>query len=161
MTSELLLRDATVTYLDGRLARQEIAPHTRRNYAEAFRIFLDFVGRHKRVATIEHRCIERWIESMSGLARTTVRMRVNTLRPFFRWAIQNGHTRRDPMRDIRAPRLPRTVPLALHAEQVTAALQGCRDDRARLAILLMAQEGLRRAEVAKLSVGTSTPSSAS
>lgn len=73
----------------------------------------------------------------------------STLRVFYRWGIEAGHTKTSPadmLRTIRVPAaMPRPTPAAVSANAFAAAT-----DRDRLILSLAAYAGLRRAEIASL-----------
>ena len=152
----LTVQGAALQYLDQRIARREIAPTTRRAYWESLSSFVAFVGYDKAIRNVDQRCVDGWIREQDKLSRSTLRFRLVALRGFFRWAVRNKLIGRDPVAEIRLPRLPRSVPRGLRTAQVTAAI-AISDDRGRLVLLLMVQEGLRRSEVARLSLGDIDP----
>lgn len=101
---------------------------------------------------VTERQIVRWLE-INQLAPATVRNRLSTVRGFYKWAIINGHARKDPTLAIDPPREPRRRPRGLKADQVAAILDACPDVRAVLIVILMAQQGLRCIEIARLQLG--------
>lgn len=138
-------------YVRGRVRRGEIRPLTARNV----RMVLNQFAAVNPVACsqLTKRHVERWLDSVEHLAQSTRRNRLTVVRTFCGWLVEEEMVRRDPCRQVRPLREPRRVPRALAAEQVAAILQACPDTRARLAVLLMCQEGMRRGEVARLEVG--------
>lgn len=101
------------------------------------------------IANVRVHHIERWIASLD-VAPTSLRTRLSCVRTFLRWCQARGWIDRDPTVGIRGPRV-RTAPARnLSRSEVQAALACAPDARARLILLLMVQEGLRRAEVARL-----------
>lgn len=97
--------------------------------------------------------IQRWQDSIEHLAQSTKRNRLTVVRAFCRWLHDEGHCPRDAGRGIKPLKEPRRVPRALDAEAVARILAACPDTRARVAVVLMVQLGLRRGEVARLEVG--------
>jgi site-specific recombinase XerD len=75
----------------------------------------------------------------------------------FKWAVIEGHLRKDPTLSLRAPKLPRQLPRGIRTDQVAAVLEQCRDNRERLIVLLMFREGLRAIEVANLDLADIDP----
>lgn len=96
--------------------------------------------------------VEHWLRT-AKLAPSTMRTRLSQLRCFSGWAVEHGYMRKDPTLGVRGPRQPRRLPRGLKLAEVQAVLAHASDDRARLIVLLMVQEGLRRKEVAGLSLG--------
>ena len=105
------------------------------------------------VSRLSKRHVLRWMESIEHLAQSTRRNRLTVVRTFCGWLVEEGAVKSNPCRQIRALREPRRIPRALDHEQVALILEACPDTRARLAVVLMVQEGLRRGEVARLQVG--------
>lgn len=68
---------------------------------------------------------------------------------FYTWGIRAGHTKRNPIADIKPPRMTRGVPRPTPDRVFIAALDRA-DDAERLMLLLAAYGGLRRAEIAAL-----------
>lgn len=96
--------------------------------------------------------VEHWMKA-AKLAPSTMRTRLSQLRCFSRWAVEHGHMRTDPTNGVKGPRQPRRLPRGLRLAEVQAILTHAADPRARLIVLLMVQEGLRRKEVAGLALG--------
>lgn len=82
-----------------------------------------------------------------------IRTRLSQLRCFCAWGVEHRYLRVDPTLGVRGPRQPRRLPRGLKLAEVRATLAKAPDARARLVLLLMFQEGLRRREVAGLSLG--------
>ena len=146
------MKTLTHRYVLERRRRGELGPHTWRVHDSVLRRFAVTVGT-KPPRKLSRRDIDRYLETVGHLAPATRRNRVSIVRGFCRWLADNGHVSSDPMHGLRPPRPPRSVPRALSREQVTAALGAAGDQRSRLVIVLMVQQGLRRAEVAGLQVG--------
>jgi len=75
---------------------------------------------------------------------------------FLRWAVSCGLVDKDPMRTIRTI-LPQTLPKAPPSDEVVKLLGTCGRDwlgiRNRTLISVLADSGLRRAEVVRLRIG--------
>ena len=108
---------------------------------------------HCPVDRLSERHVRRWLEDCEHLAQSTRRNRLAVVRTFTRWLADEGLCPRDPCRKIKGLREPKRVPRALTHEQVDKILAACPDTRARVAVVLMVQLGLRRGEVAALEVG--------
>ena len=94
-----------------------------------------------------------------GYARRTVRLRVDSLRAFFRYAEACGWCRHGLARALRAPRIyaQEALPAGPSWEDVKRLLAAAQDDqpgniRARAVLLLLAVYGLRAGEVVGLSI---------
>ena len=138
-------------YVRGRVRQGEIVVLTARNH----RTVLVQFGRSAKceVEQLSDRHVRRWLEDFDYLAASTRRNRLATVRTFCRWLHEEGHCPRNACRRVKGLREPRRVPRALTSDAVTAVLDACPDRRARLAVILMVQLGLRRGEVARLQVG--------
>ncbi len=152
MTAPMTVGVATLRYVQARRDRQQIRPRTARSFRLTLGLFAAEVGRDRLLSSVSGRTLERWVEGMGQrqLAPRTIRLRITTIKGFFRWAILEGHIRKDPTLRLQQPKLPRCLPRGLAGDQVAAVLEQCRDDRERLIVLLMRREGLRAIEVANL-----------
>lgn len=141
-----------VRYLAERHARGELSVTSARTYREAlWLLVISLGGSAVPVARLTRRRIERWLEA--DVSPATRRNRLSICRGFCLWLVREGHLRRDPTVGIASPRQPRYVPRGLKHDAVTRTIIGAPDERARLILLLMCQEGLRAREVAALQLG--------
>lgn len=136
-------------YLTDRQARGRFRPQTAGTVRYTLLGLAAYLPPDLAATTPAH--IETWLAGKK-MAPATGRARLSQVRGFFRWLTRRGLIATDPTLDIDGPRLPRYVPRGLKAPAVAAALDGAPDERARLVILLMTQEGLRCGEVAALEV---------
>lgn len=143
--------DLVEPYVRGRVRQGEIVALTARNHRTVLGQFGSSADCP--VDRLSDRHVRRWLEDYEHLAASTRRNRLATVRTFCRWLHEEGHCPRNACRKVRALREPRRVPRALGREAVTEILDACPDRRARLAVVLMVQLGLRRGEVARLQVG--------
>jgi site-specific recombinase XerD len=141
-------------YVAHRCERGEVRKETARSFRETLSIFASEVGGDRPLTSITRADMDAWIKSMSRrhLAPATIRLRIGTMRGFFKWALLDGHIKNDPSVALRLPKLPRYLPRGLRDSQVLELLDHCEDDRERLIVLLMRREGLRACEVANLQV---------
>lgn len=139
-------------YLQQRIRRGELNRKTARNSRYTLHGFAASYG-HRPVGRLSSRDVQRWMEDLDGLAPGSRRHKFTVVRAFCRWLVQHGSVRRDPCVDLRAPKEPRRLPRALKTDVVARVLDACPDDRGRLIVLLMVQEGLRCVEVAGLQIG--------
>lgn len=100
--------------------------------------------------------VEMWMGA-AKLAPSTLRTRLSQVRGLSAWAVERRYFRVDPTLGVRGPRQPRRLPRGLQIAESRALVAAAPDDRTRLVLLLMLQEGLRRAEVARLSTGDIDP----
>lgn len=145
------LQRLIVTYTTGRANRGEIAPTTARDHEY---ILTAFTRGHAHLAP--DRIRRHHVEAMlaaPGLSPATRRNRLSVFRGFARWLVVTGRAATDPTAGIASPRQPRHLPRALTTCQSARVVAAAPDARSRLMVLLMLQEGLRRAEVAAIEVG--------
>lgn len=87
-----------------------------------------------------------WLARPAWAAETRKSARAS-LRGFYRWAYDHGHVESDPGSRLPAVTVPAGVPRPAPDEVVGAALERA-DNRGRVMVLLAAEAGLRRAEIA-------------
>lgn len=85
-----------------------------------------------------------------GWSPTTRATMLGIIRPFLEWAAAQGHVAGGVASRLRNPRRGRPLPRALKAAQVVSLLNHVPDARGAVIVLLEAQAGLRRAEVATI-----------
>lgn len=138
---------ATLRYIVEQRKLGRFTKQTAQGNQSTLRRFADSVG-DVPLEKVDRDHVERW---MLGLdcAPGTARRQLSTVRCFLQWCVEHRLLKRDPTYGIRSPRQPRKQPRALDGDQVTEVLAHA-DDRARVVILLMVQEGLRVGGVASL-----------
>lgn len=141
------LQPLTVTYVQDRAARHELSPVSAKGVRWVLASFAASCPRSPKKVRPAH--VEDWL-SAQHVAPGTLRSRLSTVRTFCRWCVAHDHMRADPTIGVVGPRSPRSIPRALPAEHVGRLLTFAPDERARLVVCLMVEEGLRRAEVARL-----------
>ena len=139
-------------YLAERRKMSEITFPTWRVHTYVLAGFCKAVG-HRHVKAISKREVNQWMQEIGHLAAATRRNRVSIVNGFLDWLVEHDKLHRNPMTGMRRPSPPRSVPRALPLDAVQKALAAAPDQRARLIIVLMVQQGLRRAEVAGLQRG--------
>lgn len=127
------------------MLRRNLASGTVTARAAELRRWITFAGEQWRTA--DRDLIEQWLDGrpLGARARYTA---ISHLSAFYRWAIREGHTDRDPTVAVERPRLPARLPrpvTALEAERLVASAGDL-----HLIVLLMLDAGLRCCEVAPL-----------
>lgn len=114
-------------------------------------------GPHRK-ATLPHaqaavivEAVEAWVGAHAGWSPNTVCTQLGLIRPFFEWAAARNRITGGVARQLKNPRKPKPIPRALPARAVDTLLAVVPDNRGRVIVLLEAQCGLRRAEVADVS----------
>lgn len=142
----------------GFLARYRVK-HTRDGYACSLRQYLDFCSAHfvdPFAARAAH--IELWarkLEDVDGLRLSTVAAKLNALAGFYRYAVAEDYTDRNPMENVLRPQIERVSPREgltrpEFADLLTAArFSGPRD---HALIRLGGINGLRVAEVVGIDI---------
>ena len=143
-------------YVSERRARREITAATAARQRSVLIGFAVHYGARP-VANLSQRDIERWLESRAGVAPGTRRYEWTTVRSWTRWLQRRRTIKRDPFADIKAPRVPRSVPRALPREDAERLRAVLPDSRARAIVALMLGLGLRLSEVCALEVGDYDP----
>lgn len=141
-----------MNYLRYRRALGELAPASVGVIFWVLRSLDAYMARHDlALATITRVDVERWLAERDRSPATTKSM-LTKARPFFRWCVEQELLDRDPTLGIRAPRPPDGLPRCLDPVDVGDVLRACPDERARVAVLLMVQCGLRVGEVAAMRI---------
>jgi site-specific recombinase XerD len=124
--------------------RSDVRQEAVRSFRETFRLFVGEIGADRQLASVTRKDLDGWMRMMGRrhLATATIRLRVGTVRGFFKWALLEGLVKADPTVALRLPKLPREIPRGLKDKQVRRLLEACQDDRERLIVLLMRREGV-------------------
>lgn len=148
-------RALTRQYLQARVSRHSISRTSRVSYGYV----LDSLAGHMDTRRVPLNArgeeivtqIDAWMASKLW-SPTTCATNLGIVRPFLDWAAIRGIVTDGVTRELRNPRLPRTLPRAQSSEQVARLLAHVPDARGRAVVLLMAQCGLRACEVARLTI---------
>jgi len=134
-------------YVADRSRVGRMAPATARSVQRRLWHFAREIGA-KAPDQVRTRDVERWVHDPS-LAPLTRKLRLTTLRPFWRWLLAKRHATKDPTLEVDPPKVPPLAPRALPLDEARQLVLATTDDRMRLVALLMLQEGLRCCEVAR------------
>lgn len=143
------------------LAADNKSPATRATYLAALDElgrFLAAEGYPRHVAGIERAHLEAWMAALLARVKpATASIRYRAVQQFFRWAAEEEVLIANPMARMRPPIIPEAPPPIVAADamrRLLAATAGrdflARRDRA--AILLLADTGIRRGELAGLKI---------
>lgn len=121
---------------------------TQRSARNARSILIHYLSSSREISL---RSVQAFLD-MPGSAGTK-RARLSTLRGFFDWCVLNGELKRNPTTGAKGPRNPKRAPRSLTSVAAEAIARGAPDERARLIVLLMLQEGLRCIEVSRAEMG--------
>jgi site-specific recombinase XerD len=135
------------------------SPKTVENYSRAVVAFARWLHAHDQaddVTTVRADDVRGWLVSLKGnVSPSTEYRNYSGCRQFFGWCVREGELDVSPMMNVRPPKVPEPRTEMLTAEQMRALLAGCagRDfvsRRDRAVIMLLADTGMRRAELAGL-----------
>jgi site-specific recombinase XerD len=138
------------------------AERTISTYLNALRRLDEFLasrGMPRELRAIRREHLEAWIADMLERNQPgTVSIAFRSIRPFFRWLVDEDEIDRTPMEKMRTPTPPINPPSVLSDQDIGRLLAACKGtdfiSRRDLAILsLMLDTGLRRGELAGLRVG--------
>jgi integrase/recombinase XerC len=121
VTSELAA--AISRYLAG-LARENVSPHTLRNYSSDLDQFMEYFsppGQGTSTAPREIGVLQlrEWLGHLfdQGLGAITVRRKLAAVRSLFKFMLREGTIAANPARLVRTPKAPKRVPIVPTAEQ--------------------------------------------
>lgn len=144
------LAPLALRYIRERRLRGELTKDTAAQYESRLLRFADALAIPSEKVTRRH--VLHWMEA-PNLSAHYRRARLSVLRGFCQWCVIDGHMTVDPTVGVPLPKLPPLLPRYLTVDEATAFLAECHDPRARLAAILMLQEGLRRGEVTRIQLG--------
>ena len=111
-----------------------------------------------RLADLDTLAVRSYLAALhrAGLKNRSIGRHLSTLRSFLRWACREGHLEKNPAKNLRAPRVPRTLPRALTLPDTETLLSTSEDaglpERERALFELLYATGLRVSEAAGLDV---------
>ena len=113
-------------YLDYARVEKGLAANSISNYQRDLTHFCQFLGsRGKSLADADRDDIRAFLAGLygRGLSARSVARHLISLRSFFRFLAKEGRIRSDPTAQVEAPKLERTLPRYLSADEVDALLQ--------------------------------------
>lgn len=112
------------------------------------------------VKHVSHHHIRGWLaaikEASKDVTATTLNHKIATLSSFFRYACQQGHAEKNPVRQLHALRLPKRLPVAIQEPQADKLIneisfgEGFKGFTDRLICELLYSTGMRRQELLTL-----------
>jgi len=155
-------RDARAAFLRHLEVERGASPHTLRSYQVDLDDFTTFLARHApgtAAHEVDARAVRAWIAALHGrrLSPATIGRRLAAVRSWLKFLVRRGVLKANPAREVRAPRLSKTLPNFLPVDDAKALVDGRAiggPERVRdLAILeLLYASGLRVAELSSLDV---------
>jgi site-specific recombinase XerD len=142
------------------LRAANLSPLTVKTYLDAvaqFDLWYATQGRHPSIDAIERQDLEAFVaDQLDRWKPATAANRFRGLQRFFGWLVDEGDLAVSPMARMRVPKVPEQPPAVLTVDDLKALLAACDRDqpfegrRDSALIRLMADTGLRRAELAGL-----------
>ena len=158
--TEQVPRDLHAAFLRHLEVERGASSHTLRSYRVDLADFSSFVARHApgtAVSAVDSRIVRAWVVDLHArrLAPATIGRRLAAVRSWLRFLVRRGVLRTNPARDVRSPRLPKTLPNFLPVDDAKTLVDGRAVGGAArtrdLAILeLLYASGLRVSELAGL-----------
>lgn len=148
------LQRATALYVRERRQSKAFMENTAKSIGSRLRQFVNWAEQNElfEVEDVTLADVEAWLASDRTQAPASIRVRHSALSGFFHWAKRRGMVVENPCDDADLPRATRVVPRAFSEDAVRDCLLACSNNRDRLIVTLMVQEGLRCCEVAGLQV---------
>jgi len=159
------LSSAIDDYL-GSLARSNDSPHTLRNYEADLREFTEYFSPEGApppgLAEFDLLVLREWLAHLYEREQkpTTIRRKMASLRGLFKYLSLEKRIAFDPARQLRLPRMPKTLPQVPNAETTNALVDGTADNdldqphprRDRLLFEILYGCGLRISEAVGLNL---------
>jgi len=143
------------------LEAANMSPATVRIYTIAVAQLADFLDANNMplvVANITREHVEEWLSDiLRRRSPGTAETRYRGAHAFFKWLVEDGEIKTSPMERVKRPSVPETPPPMLSDDELRRLLKACEgqgfEERRDLAIIrLLVDTGLRRSEVAYLTV---------
>src|SRR5688500_11394422 len=95
-------------YLTDRYRRGELSKDSLRTYRSTLDRFVNHLGRDGTCRRITRQSIEEWA-TRDGLAASTRRSQLATIKAWCQWLVYSGYMRTDPSTGVKGPRQPRLL----------------------------------------------------
>lgn len=111
-------------------AERRLSSRTVRNYRQALSTLFSYVrdeGRFRgQLELIPERCLRSYIidAQRSGISRRTIHLHLSAGRSFFRYLIQQGIAKTNPLATVKAPRFTKPLPKFLTEKEMERFLEG-------------------------------------
>lgn len=144
------------SYLEALTVDRALAANTLAAYQSDLEQFSIWLGTQKSLLAVQRAEVRRFLAYLldAGCGPSSVRRKLSSLRQLYRFAVLEGHCKRDPCRNIRSPKVGRRLPRHLAETEVQklvgAALgrgSGPLALRDQAIVLLLYSSGLRVSEL--------------
>src|SRR3989441_217327 len=153
------MSDPLAAYLKYLTLERDASPHTLRSYGSDLREFQVFVGRDKPLGEVDGRTVRAYLAHLHtrGLDGASVARKLAALRSWFRFLVRRGKLARNVARDVRGPRLGRTLVSFLPIDEAQVlvdgkAVGGAARERDVAILELLYATGLRVSELSSLDI---------
>jgi len=140
------------------LRAQQKSPQTLRSYRLGVEAYLDFCAQQGITPpALTKANVTRWLASLDDSEAATVRLRLTAVRLFARWLADEEGFDADPILVLKSPRLDQRAVPDLSENEIRRMLKACdgaelRDKRDKAMLTMLAETGLRAAELLALNV---------
>jgi integrase/recombinase XerC len=117
------------------LKRENLSPHTLRNYGSDLRQFLRYFtppgGSPPAIREIDTLALREWLGALyrQNLSAVTMRRKLAALRSFYQYLVRQGIVGINVPRLLRTPKAPKTLPRVMTAEQANALVDSVAADK--------------------------------
>jgi integrase/recombinase XerC len=112
--------------------RENVSPHTLRNYAIDLDQFAEFLLRSNLpdAREIDVFLLREWLADLHerGLSAVSIRRKVSCLRSYFHFLLRRGAVDRNPAKSLRLPKAPKRLPEVPSEEQTNRLVDGVAAD---------------------------------
>lgn len=139
------------------LRAQRKSPQTLRSYRLSVTAYLDFCAEQGIAEQLTKANVMAWLASLIDSEASTVRLRLTAVKLFARWlAIEEGFDA-DPILTVKSPRLDQRSVRDLSEDEIRRLIRACdgaalRDKRDKAMLTMLAETGLRAAELLALDI---------
>lgn len=149
-------------FIDYMAVEKNASDHTKANYKSDFKIFSNFLvtnGIKPELETITTREIRKYLiylKNEKEYQNETIRRKINSLRSFFNFLIEQEYLIKNPMLPIKAPKKEQKIPIYLSDKEIEKLIKatmrhgGGNALRDKCFIKTLAYTGMRRQEALKL-----------
>jgi len=139
------------------LRGQRKSEHTWRSYQAAVQSFLAFCAEQDIPAELTKTNVLGWLGAQGANQTSTVRLRLTAIKLFARWLAEAEGFDPDPVLAVKAPKMDQPSVPDLSENELRRMLKACdgaelRDKRDKAMLVLLAETGLRAAELLALDV---------
>ncbi len=146
---------SVITSFENKLKEDNKSVYTIIAYTKDIEQFLDFCrdSRKKELKNLTSEDIEAFIEDRKkkGYTLKSISRKLNSIKTFFRFAIEQNHIAENPSSTISHPKLETHVPRVLTTQEYRSLRDACRKDKRLYSIVeLLIQTGMKIGELCRL-----------